>query len=31
VPAMYDTDPADALTEYLAVFLRGIGAERSRA
>ena len=27
VPAMYANDPADALTEYLALFLRGIGAD----
>ena len=35
VPAMYHTDAADALHEYLALFLRGIGvdtgAERSGA
>ncbi len=29
VPAMYASEPEEALTEYVAVFLRGIGVETS--
>lgn len=29
VPDMYDNDPDDALTEYVTLFLRGIGVETS--